>query len=173
MVGSFRIRISRELGCALPVCWDTVVGVVISDLYDLSVCVWALVFKGTGNSIHLFSTLHFVPLLSLGMIYLFLIPDCPQINLDHAHTAAFFIHKKEMSLLCNNSLVMSHCVVPPTSVSTFSVHTCSDSSFVPDCDSVLPHRGHTTLWFADFSLFVYIYSFWDLVKFFTAFFTVA
>lgn len=39
MVSSFRIGISRELGCALPVCWDTVVGVVIGDLYDLSVCV--------------------------------------------------------------------------------------------------------------------------------------
>lgn len=39
MAGSFRSRTSRELGCALPVGWDAVVGVVIGDLDDLSVCV--------------------------------------------------------------------------------------------------------------------------------------
>lgn len=142
----------------------------VTFLTFLCVCE-ALVFKGTGNSIHLFSTLHFVPLPSLGMIFFFN-PRLPSNKSQPlTHTVAFFIHKEEMSSLCNNGLVMSHCVVPPTSVSTFSVHTCSDSSFVSDCDSVPPPRGHTTLRFADFSLFVY--SFWDLVKFFIAFFTVA
>lgn len=105
MVVSFRIRISKMMGCALPVCCETLRWWGLSLVTFMTcVCVCSPCEEGsTGNPV-LFSfssfcarsqSLHVVFL----VCFVFLIRDCPQINLIHS---TFETHGDETSSLWYN-----------------------------------------------------------------------